>query len=414
MGNKHAILSPSGSHKWVNCPGSARLEQTIVEETTSAASSEGTAAHFLASETLAGCYDTIPEEWIKTRTVTVVNGVAYWSKEAPVGRVDGYYYLDTGEMVEHVQTYVNNILEYVGDDGTIAVEQALDISTITGEEGATGTADAVVIRGSELQIHDLKYGFKPVDAEQNSQLIVYAAAALELFGDMYGIDTVTMVIHQPRVYATPSWTVSVQDLIAEIAVIKQAATRAGDALALTVDELALHGYLTPGSHCTKGFCKARVVCPALKEAVLAETAVPAKDLGLEELAEKAKLLDMVTGWVEAVQQELYSAVCVRGDTVPGFKAVLGREGNRKWNDEAEVETLLKSMKLKQEVIYQQKLNSPTTLAKEAKNGNIGPRQWPKIEEHIVREQAKLVVAPIADKRPAVTVNRAIDDFEIIS
>lgn len=40
----HAVLSASGSHRWLNCTPSARLELEF-ENTTSEAAREGTAAH---------------------------------------------------------------------------------------------------------------------------------------------------------------------------------------------------------------------------------------------------------------------------------------------------------------------------------------------------------------------------------
>ena len=55
MAGKHAVLSPSGAEKWVNCPGSARMEQVFKdEEQPSIYAAEGTAAHFLASEHMIG------------------------------------------------------------------------------------------------------------------------------------------------------------------------------------------------------------------------------------------------------------------------------------------------------------------------------------------------------------------------
>ena len=42
----HAVLSPSGSHRWLNCTPSARLEQEFDDRETEAAR-EGTAAHAL-------------------------------------------------------------------------------------------------------------------------------------------------------------------------------------------------------------------------------------------------------------------------------------------------------------------------------------------------------------------------------
>ena len=48
---KHAILSASSSHRWLNCLPSARLELEF-ENTGSEASREGTAAHALCEHKL--------------------------------------------------------------------------------------------------------------------------------------------------------------------------------------------------------------------------------------------------------------------------------------------------------------------------------------------------------------------------
>ena len=48
---KHAILSPSSSHRWITCPGSVALSKNE-PKTTSTYSDEGTAAHHLAAECL--------------------------------------------------------------------------------------------------------------------------------------------------------------------------------------------------------------------------------------------------------------------------------------------------------------------------------------------------------------------------
>ena len=46
--SKHAILSASSSHRWLNCSPSARLEQEFDDRETQAAA-EGTAAHAAAA-----------------------------------------------------------------------------------------------------------------------------------------------------------------------------------------------------------------------------------------------------------------------------------------------------------------------------------------------------------------------------
>jgi len=48
---KHALLSASSSHRWLNCSPSARLEQEF-EDTESTAAAEGTAAHALCEHKL--------------------------------------------------------------------------------------------------------------------------------------------------------------------------------------------------------------------------------------------------------------------------------------------------------------------------------------------------------------------------
>ena len=49
--SSHAILSASGSHRWLNCTPSARLELEF-ESQTSEAAKEGTAAHALCEHKL--------------------------------------------------------------------------------------------------------------------------------------------------------------------------------------------------------------------------------------------------------------------------------------------------------------------------------------------------------------------------
>jgi RecB family exonuclease len=46
-----------------------------------------------------------------------------------------------------------------------------------------GTADAVVVRGGELVVIDLKTGHNKVDAKNNHQLVIYAMAALKAYNE---------------------------------------------------------------------------------------------------------------------------------------------------------------------------------------------------------------------------------------
>ena len=413
---KHAILSPSGSEKWVNCAGSARMEQIFKkEETPSRYAAEGTAAHFLASEILSGNVLIARGAVIE---VTNKGRCFFDSTEQELEEAEQIEFMIEvdDEMKEHIDGYVGKILEFKGPEGFLDVEQRFDISEITGESEAEGTSDAVIVRGTELQVHDLKYGRKEVRAIENKQLILYAFAALLYYRAMYEIDSILLVIHQPRVNSEPDvWQITVDELVERIESIKIAAEVSRSLL--SVEQIAeIELYLTPGEHCSRNYCKAQAFCPAL--ATLAEefnrTDIESLE-SIELLSEHAKKAPIVSGWIDAVNALLEKRILEEGVEVPGFKAVQGKMGNRDWRDVKEVEQVLtQSMKLKHEVVYDRKVKSPTALEKHFKAGDIGPKQWPKIVEMITRAEGKLKVAPEDDPRPAILVKGDhLADFDVV-
>jgi hypothetical protein len=122
----------------------------------------------------------------------------------------------------------------------------------------------------------------------------------------------------------------------------------------------------------------------------------------QSLGNAMKQLDFVENWVKQVRAETERRL-LAGDEVPGFKLVEGRQGNRTWADPEVAEAAMKQMRLNKEAMYDFKLISPTTAEKRAKAESIGPRQWVKLQELIVRKPGKPSVAPASDKRPALTL-----------
>lgn len=70
--------------------------------------------------------------------------------------------------------------------------------------------------------------------------------------------------------------------------------------------------------------------------------------------------------------------------------------------------MLKSMRLKQEEMYDFSLISPTTAEKVLKGT---PKRWKRIEPLITRSPGKPSVADASDKRPALDIKPTADDFE---
>lgn len=398
----HAKLSPSGAHRWMACPGSAVLEAAFPDKG-SAYAQEGTVAHELAAGHLSigwNLAEYVGEDW---------------HGEEPDGTK--WMVRITQDMVDHVLDYAKLIRDYAAG-GTLLVEQRLGIGHITGEPDAKGTSDAVIVRGSELIVADLKFGMGvKVNAEDNPQLQLYALGALEEFDMLGTFDTVTMVIHQPRLNHVSEWSISVDQLRAFGEKVRDAAASVDEAL--SVAHIGVDSYLSPGEKQCR-FCKAKPTCPALR-AELVEVVgdratiddfaefTPGKvdsQTGDNFLSIAMSKVGLVEDWCKAVRAEVERRL-LAGQSVEGWKLVEGRRGNRAWADETAVENLLKSFRLKREEMYDIKLISPAKAEKLLKKT---PKHWSKAEALISRADGKPSVAPATDKRPALAVQPVADDF----
>lgn len=86
---KHALLSASASHRWLNCTPSARLELEFEDQETEAAA-EGTAAHALCEHKL--------RRALKLR-----------ARRKPISKYD------SDEMDMHTDNYVQFVLEALAE-----------------------------------------------------------------------------------------------------------------------------------------------------------------------------------------------------------------------------------------------------------------------------------------------------------
>lgn len=398
----HATLSPSGAEKWMNCPGSVVLEQEHPESESSVYADEGTAAHHL----LAYCIDhrADPKSLIG-RLILVDHGRAMWANVRDPDTDTRRFFEVSGDMAGYVGAALDVIHSYVGPEGASIVdsEQRLPISHLTGEKDAWGTADVVVLCGGALHVFDLKYGKGVfVNAVENKQLRIYALAALEVYETFEEIHTVISVVLQPRMDNYTNEILTVEEIRAFGELVKIRAEICQQQLA-GKDELVFN----VGEHCHDSFCKARAECPALKEHAIraAEEAIRAIDdnVANDELGVIAAMIPLAQKYFDQVQAKVTAEV-LAGRDVPGFKAVLGREGNREWGDEGVVAELAKELNI--DDVYETKLMSPTKVLKLPLKKDV----LESFEELVVRKPASLTVVPESDKRPAVVVAPE-NDFE---
>ena len=369
----HAVLSASGSHRWLNCTPSARLELEF-ENTGSEAAKEGTAAHALCEHKL--------------------KRALHMRSRRPVSDYD------SDEMEECTDAYVDFVMEQyeaakqVCEDPVILIEQRLDFSCYVPD--GFGTGDCLIISDDRLHIIDFKYGMGVlVEAEGNPQMKLYALGALAVYDALYDIREVSMTIFQPRRENVSTWAIPVEDLKAWAEnELKPRAKMAYDG----------EGEYLPGEWCT--FCRAAVRCRtrAEEKLKLAQTEFRMPPLLTDaEIEDILAVLPDLTKWANEITAYALDTALNHGKEWNGFKVVQGRSV-RKYRDEAAVAEAAKEAGYKD--IYRQSLIPLTEMQR-----LMGKDKFEEILGGLItKAPGRPTLVPKSDKRPAMNVSNAINEF----
>lgn len=415
----HAKLSPSSSGRWLTCPASPLMEEGK-PNTTNSFAAEGTAAHYLAEQCLSFGLKTPAELVGETLRVTDKGDCVFLDADNTNDDHFAYEFEIDVDMAAYVQVYIDLVDDLLATtQGDLFVEQRLSLTPLTGEEGAGGTADTVILTDDEIIIVDLKYGQGlKVDAENNTQLMLYGLAALEEYSLVGDFKRVRLFISQPRLHHVSEWVADIDTLTVFSKKVSNTA-KLINSLDATSDLTAL---LVPSIDACR-YCKANTECKALAEYNIktvsddfetlddAYTVSDAK-YDSDTLATVYERIDLLKDWIKAVEQGAYAKL-INGESVGDLKLVQGRGGSRKWSDAVEAETTLKSMRLKVDEMYDKKVISPTSAEKLAKAGTLGDTQWDKLQALIVRPEGKPSIAAGQDPRPALSFN-TVEDFDDIT
>ena len=375
---KHATLSASSSHRWLNCPPSVRICENYADVTTDYAL-EGTDAHALCEYQLKQSLGILAEDPIENLT---------WYNAEMEGCAAGY------------AAYVMELLEDAKQactDPVVLIEQRVDFSRWV--KDGFGTADCILIADGVLNIVDYKHGKGVrVSAEKNPQMMLYALGSLEIFDGIYDVESVRMTIYQPRLS-----NVSVSEM-EKNALLEWADTELTQKAQLAYEG---KGEFHSGEWCR--FCKAKVECRERAEANLElakyEFAKPPL-LEDEEIADILGKVDALTAWADDVKEYALQQA-VGGKKWSGWKLVEGRS-NRKYRSDADVANVVAHAGFDP---YEHKVRGITAMQMLLGRSRFEELLSPYIE----KPQGKPTLVPESDKRPAYEpaqqIERAKTDFE---
>lgn len=375
MPDVHAVLSASSSHRWLECPPSAKLNAEIADKASEYAQ-QGSSAHELAEYKIKRFLG----ENVKDPTESLT-------------------YLDQ-EMADCTDSYAEYVSEQVAKakerckDPIVLVEQRLDFSKWVPH--GFGTGDTVIVADDVLTIIDLKYGVGIlVEAEKNPQMMCYALGALQLFDGIYDINKVSMTIFQPR-----------REHISTYEITKEELLKWADTILAPTAQLAASGdgEFKAGAHCQ--FCKMKATCRKRAEYNLElaryDFEMPAT-LEDEEIEVILSKVDELIAWGSDIKEyALQSALS--GKQWNDWKLVEGRS-NRRYTDETVVADTVKAAGYDP---YEHKVLGITAMTK-----LLGKTKFEKLlGGYLEKPQGKPTLVPMSDKRPAINkAAEAADDFK---
>ena len=427
MPDVHALLSASSSKQWLNCPPSARLQEGFPNES-SIYAEEGTFAHSVCE--------------YKVRK--------YLHERVKRPQSEEFYTEEIDQITDVYAEFVISVIEEMKRNGCeplVLIEERVDYSHIA--PSGFGTADMVILGKDEngkglLHVCDFKTGKGVfVDANHNTQMMLYALGALHAYGYIREVETIRMTIVQPRLENVSTSEMTADELTAWGESIRETAKMAYEG----------KGEQKAGDWCR--FCRAKPVCRACVEEALAlareefldldsgafseageeydkvsteeagektdeanadtrassvENPPVFKQPGLIPISELEKILptlNRISSWIEAVFAFISSEAINHGVPIRGYKVVEGRSKRVFTDTKAVVDTAIQNGYTD---LYKQQLITLTEFEK-----MMGKKKFAELLGcYVAKPPGKLALVPEDDPRPPVDLENTPDrDFAVL-
>jgi len=381
MGNGHAILSPSASGRWIQCPASVRMTRDLPEQPDSVYAREGTQFHTLC-------------EVEASRRILNQEPSAY-----AVGYLD--WALETEEdwhedQLRYVEEWIQLLNEYLAEEE--GARLYLEVRVETGLPGCWGTADAVIVYSDYIRVIDIKYGKGiKVMAIGNSQARLYGIGALEhLVPDPLTIKEIWSTIWQPRLNHLSEENLTRAELLKWRDEIRPVAL-------LALGEDAPFG---PSEDACR-WCPIAGECGPRARFMLAQDFGDPDILSGEEIADAFSRTAHLKRWIADIEDTALKRAYEEDGSVPGFKVVLSG-GRRTIVDPAAAVDRLLDEGYDPDKVYTRK---PATLAQLEKLTGSPEELQKVLGDLLVKGEGRLSLAKDSDPRPpADAVHSAKTDF----
>lgn len=393
----HAVLGPSGAHRWINCPGSVRVSAQVHQDpgATSPAALEGTIAHALMEIEGRYAFGQISKE-------------DYFLEYEAWRTTTGLDLDRIGEMAAHVEGMINFLKGRMTlmVNPTILFEKRLS----AGIDGVWGTSDVVLFDATTVEIWDLKYGMGHlVDPEDNEQLMLYFLGALDTYGDIIDDTTGAVLgIYQPRIAGGVRWWDTTPD---HIRAWREEVARPAAALALTDDAPIIPGE----AQCT--WCPARGECTVrAKWAAGEDFGAPYVEVQRADLLDPAEMstilgrIPAIEAWCKDIKEASMTRIYTLGEDIPGYKAV--RSGGRRGitDDAAAIQTLI-DLGFDAETVARFSAKPLGELEKLLKRAGIEQSLDDVLGDLIQKSAGSVSIVKDTDKRDAInSLSEAAKDF----
>jgi hypothetical protein len=333
MSEHASSLRPSSAHRWVVCPGSARLGALYPDKPPHPLTIEGDACHEVAA--------TILKDFVEYG----LHGHRYNRENLRNTRASNGTVM-TDDLLDLVDAYVRDVIQTsCGFDAAdrVMVEHRVSMAKLIHPEN-WGTLDAAIVfhrlSSGRLVVSDFKTGWGIVEPWENWQLIDYTAGLLSDMTER-GVPwptTIELRIVQPRPYhrngRIRSWKVAVDDLMPYFQRLSQSAHEA----------LGPNPSFVPGPHCD--FCPAAEGCDALRGSNYRNFEVlrglSPQDLIGTDLGQTLTFINEVETLAKALRQALEDKALIeiqQGRPVAGWEWATS-ESRVKWRVEIDEVTAL--------------------------------------------------------------------------